>query len=82
MVKENKNAMADLYRRVLPALRSKKKELHLKKITSATEKNIWDCLRKTRWNKMGDLTLFDIVDDILKLKEEDFLIFLNKEERR
>ena len=82
MVEENINTMADLYKRVLPALRSKKKELHLKNITSANEKNIWNCLRKEKWNKTGDLTLFDIVSDILNLKEEDFLIFVNQEERR
>ena len=82
MVEENINTMADLYKRVLPALRSKKKELHLKNIFSANEKNIWNCLRKKKWNKTGDLTIFDIVIDILNLKEEDFLIFIKQEERR
>ena len=57
----------ELYARVLPALRSKKKELVRNKIKYITEQDIWTVLSSNTWKKEKDLTLADIVDDILNI---------------
>ncbi len=51
----------ELYNRLLPALKIKVTET--KKLT---EKDIWDYLTKTIWINSNDLTLAEMVNDILK----------------
>lgn len=77
MVNENFGTLKDLYERVLPALRSKVKELKNDRISFVTEKDVWDCLRKNKWNGESDLTLYDIVNDILFLEEKEILNYVN-----
>lgn len=77
MVNEKFDSITELYRRVLPALRSKKKELIIHKLPFITEMDIWDCLRKNKWSKETDLTLFDIVNDILTVKESYLIEYMN-----
>lgn len=77
MVDEKFSSITELYRRVLPALRSKKKELAIHKLPFITEMDIWDCLRKNKWNKESNLTLFDIVNDIFTIKESELIEYLN-----
>ena len=61
------NSVNELYARVLPALKSKKKELVRNKIKYIDEKEIWNLLSTNTWGKEKDLTLADIVDDILNI---------------
>lgn len=77
MVNENFGTLKDLYERVLPALRSKVKELKNNRFSFVTEKDVWDCLRKNKWNGESDLTLYDIVNDILFLEEKEILNYMN-----
>lgn len=77
MVNEKFNSITELYKRVLPALKSKKKELAISKLTFITEKDIWDCLRDTKWNKEASLTLFDIVNDILTISESSIVEYIS-----
>lgn len=77
MVTENFGTLIDLYNRVLPALKSKVKELKQNHITFVTEKDVWDCLRRTKWNGESDLTLYDIVNDILFVDEKEVVNYLN-----
>lgn len=65
-------SIRELYQRVLPALRTKVHMLEKKGIYSVTEEEIWDLLMD-KWKKGRGLTLFDIVDDILKLDENMIL---------
>lgn len=77
MVNENFGTLKDLYERVLPALKSKVKELKRNHLSFVTEKDVWDCLRKNKWNGETDLTLYDIVNDILFIEEKDLLDFMH-----
>lgn len=77
MVNENFGTLKDLYERVLPALKSKVKELENNHISFVTEKDVWDCLRKNKWNGETDLTLYDIVNDILFIEEKEILDFMH-----
>ena len=60
-----------LYKRLTPALKSKKKEFLRLGITSVSEMDIWSCLKDTRWIRSVNLTLADMVNDIMTLTEED-----------
>ena len=59
------SSLKDLYLRVEPALEAKKTELKRIGLSYIDKKDIWDYLVENKW-KMGiDLTLSDVVDDIL-----------------
>lgn len=62
---EKFSSLESLYTRLLPALNSKEKELHKNHMIYITKKDIWESLRITKWNRSVNLTLFDMVDDIL-----------------
>lgn len=55
------NSLEELYKRLFPALEMRSKEIN--KIYS--EQEIWDTLSKTKWMKKHDLSLFEMVNDIL-----------------
>lgn len=66
------NNLEELYQRLLPAL-----EMKAKKETNLTTKDIFQYLSKTKWQKAVDLSLAEMVNDILKvdislIRKEDF----------
>jgi len=64
-MEEQFSSLESLYERLLPALQSKKRELHMNHMVYINEKDIWEYLRIQKWNRASNLTLFDMVDDIL-----------------
>ena len=62
-------SIEELYQRVLPALRTKVHKLSYKGISFVSEEDIWNLLME-KWKNERGLTLYDIVDDILKIEEE------------
>lgn len=59
------NSLQDLYRLLLPALKSKKREMNDLKYLYITEKDIWNYIKENIWSKTTNLTLSDMVSDIL-----------------
>lgn len=59
------NSQEELYIRIAPALKSKKKMLKLNGFTDVKETDIWDYLRFNKWNNDNGLELCDMVSDIL-----------------
>ena len=59
------SSLKDLYLRISPALKTKKIELDRMGLSYIEEKDIWDYLVENKWKVGKDLTLSDIVDDIL-----------------
>ena len=57
----------DLYRRLSPALTTKKDEINLLFKSRIDEIDIWNYLRNNVWNEAKALTLADMVDDILSI---------------
>lgn len=55
----------ELYQRILPALRSKKKMLRKSGLKTINESDIWDCMRYNVWADSYGLELCDMVEDIL-----------------
>lgn len=80
MVNETIGTLKDLYNRVLPALKSKVKELKNNHLSFVTEKDVWNCLKNTKWKEESDLTLYDIVNDILFIEEKKIIAYLNTKE--
>ncbi len=59
------SSQEELYQRVEPALKAKLAELHRLGYPYIKLIDIWNYLVETKWKKSRDLTLSDIVDDIL-----------------
>ena len=72
------NSLKELYDRLLPALRSKVKELKRENITYVKEEDVWEILRQTKWNNCKTLTLYDMVDDILNSDNQIFQNYAHK----
>lgn len=58
-------SLKELYDRVLPALRSKVKELKRQNVSYIKEEDIWNILKTNKWMNHQTLTLAEMVDDIL-----------------
>ena len=74
-------SIGELYQRVLPALRTKVHMLKKEGIYFVVEEDIWNILMD-KWKRGRGLTLFDIVDDILKLDKEIILEKVHKDDNR
>ncbi len=62
---ETFSSLEELYERLLPAMKSKLRELHHNHMIYINVEDIWKYLRNNKWNPGVNLTLFDMVDDIL-----------------
>ena len=70
---EFKNLL-ELKARITPALKTKVKELN----SYVTEEDIWN-YQKTKWKKSNNLTLYDIINDIIKIKKEEIEEYVRSE---
>ena len=68
----------ELYQGLIPALNVKMKNFKRNKITNITKEEIWNYLKETKWKNSIDLTLADMVQDIIHVTKEEILIFKNK----
>lgn len=59
------NSLKDLYQLLLPALKSKKREMKLLKYSYIKEIDIWNYIKDNIWQNSNNLTLSDMVSDIL-----------------
>ena len=75
----------DLYNRLLPALKSKARELHKVGLKYIHEEDIWNYLKEYKWERAIDLDLARMVNDIFNIKNkeiEEYMQELMKEYRR
>jgi len=71
--------LPELYKRVLPALRSKKKELKLKGYVYIHEEDIWNFLKNFKWAGARDLDLGTIVSDIFDVNDSQLNEYVKEE---
>lgn len=64
------NNLKELKERIEPAISMKLKELKEKNFRLVTNEDIWNYL-KTKWKNSTNLTLYDIVNDILTANNEE-----------
>ena len=71
----------DLFKKLLPALRTKKHEIARSTKIKISEKDIWEYNKQNIWRKSHGLTLASMVDDILNTFDQDYIDYKeNKEE--
>ena len=66
------HSLNELYKRLLPALRSKKKQLMKNGLPYIHEEDIWNCCKDHCWNNRKNLELYNMVDDILNTSDDVF----------
>lgn len=66
------SSVLDLKAHIKPALDSKVKELQRKNINYVSQDDIFEYLRNMVWPLKSNLTLYNIVDDILNTDNETF----------
>lgn len=69
-------SLNDLYVRLYPAFSLKKEEL-LNEGIKVSEIDLWNYLKECIWSKYENLTLHDMVNDILNLETSKLISFLN-----
>lgn len=63
----------ELYQGLIPALNVKIKNLKKNKIKDITKEDIWNYLKETKWKNSIDLTLADMVQDIIHTSNDDII---------
>lgn len=66
------NSLEELYNRLIPAMETKINELKHNGIRYINIDDVWNYLKKNKWNKSKNLSLSDCVDDILNTSDEDY----------
>ena len=63
--------LTELYERILPALKSKTREIHKKGMDYIHEEDIWNYLKNYKWTTSRSLDLGDMVNDIFNIEEKE-----------
>lgn len=63
----------ELYQGLIPALNVKIKNIKKNKIKDITKEDIWNYLKETKWKNSIDLTLADMVQDIIHTPNDDII---------
>ena len=71
----------ELYQGLMPALNVRMKYLKRNKIKDITKEDIWNYLKETKWKNSIDLTLADMVQDILHTASDEILAYKNKNKK-
>lgn len=58
-------SLTELYERIKPALKTKQREMKREGYSYIKEEDIWNYLKEVKWKNSKNLTLFDMVDDVL-----------------
>lgn len=70
------NSVDELHMRVLPALNTRVQELNSLGVELNSD-DIWSYLITNKWKNSVNLTLFDVVDDILNTDYSKILDYVN-----
>ena len=79
---ESFNSQEELYNRIKPALKSKVKMLKKIGIDYVKEDDIWDYLKDFVWPNQNNLTLSEIVDNIMSLNYIEIEKYIHKKIER
>ena len=76
------NSIKELYDRVTPALNTKVTELKRNDLDYIKKDDIWNYLKLTKWSMANNLLLYQMVDDILNLDNNDIDEYVKEEIRK
>lgn len=63
------NSLEELYRRIKPALRTKAEEMKRSGFPYVKEDDIWNYLKEVRWVSSKNLSLYQMVSDVLNVDD-------------
>lgn len=69
-------SLEELYKKLLPAFRVKINDLRRNNITTVNNEDIWNYLKDTTWIRKENLTLGEMVNDIITLSEIDITNYI------
>lgn len=64
------NSLEELYKRLKPALTTKTDEIKRQGYTYIKEEDVWNYLKEVKWKTSVNLSLYEMVSDILNLESE------------
>ena len=67
------NNLKELYRALIPAFNVKKRLLSITPYKDVTNEDIWKCLAINKWKNSYQLTIFDMVNDIIMIEAKDII---------
>ena len=59
------SSLKELYEHIKPALSTKVSEMHRVGFSYIKEEDIWNYLKEIKWKKASDLSLYEMINDIL-----------------
>lgn len=71
----------ELYQNLIPALNVKLRLLKNNDYNNITKKDIWNYLKENKWRTSIDLTLADMVNDIIHADNKEIDIYLKKNKK-
>ncbi len=71
----------ELYEAVMPAMRVKLRLLESSGYRDISSEDIWNYLRDSKWKNGVDLTLADVVNDIIHADNKDIEIYLSNSKK-
>ncbi len=75
MIMYEYKSQKELYLTLIPAMNVKLKLLKRCKCTDITKEEIWNYLKENKWRNSVDLTLADMVQDIIHTDNQEFISF-------
>ena len=76
------NNVKELYERLLPALNAKTVELKRNDLDYIKKEDTWNYLKDTKWVSANNLLLYQMVDDILNLDNNEIDEYVKGEIRK
>ena len=76
------SSINELYKHLLPALKTRKKEIELSGFNYVMNEDIFNFLKEKKWNKAKDLCIYDMVSDILNCDPYDIDKYLKNEMKK
>lgn len=76
------NSVKELYERLKPALTTKVIELKRNDLDYIKMEDIWNYLKDSKWSKANNLLLYQMVDDILNLDNNEIDEYVKGEIRK
>ncbi len=61
------SSLEELYKRIRPALRTKKEEMRRSGFIYIKEEDIWNYLKEIKWTNSKNLSLYKMVNDVLNV---------------
>ncbi|MDQ0231511.1 post-transcriptional regulator [Metabacillus malikii] len=64
---------------VKPALKSKLEEFKMLGYAEVSEEKLWDFLKNKKWRKTKELSVYEVVSDVLSVKVGEYMNFVTVE---